>query len=93
MPGYFALRLFEARQRAGLSQLELGELCGIARPNVSRLESGRHPVSEATLEQVAEGLGISMGELCSEAESPPSSGATFNNQLSNTEKNTRQRDR
>jgi transcriptional regulator with XRE-family HTH domain len=65
MSGYFAERIRAARVAAGLSQGALAELAGMTQGNVSRLESGRHHVSEGTLELIASALGLTMAELVS----------------------------
>ena len=52
-----------ARERAGMSQGDLAERSGLARPNVARLESGRHLPSLATLRRVAESLGVTLAAL------------------------------
>lgn len=52
-----------ARERAGLTGTELAERCGIQRPNLSRLESGKHAPSLETLERIAESLNVPVARL------------------------------
>lgn len=40
-------KLAEARKRRGLTQEELAEILGIARPNLSRIEQGKHLSADA----------------------------------------------
>lgn len=58
------LRLRAARLGAKVSQFELSLRSGIAQPHLSRVESGLHPrVSVATVERIADALGISPRDL------------------------------
>lgn len=52
-----------ARQGPGWTLDELAQRTGIQRPNLSRLEAGKHLPSLETLERVAEALGIRLAEL------------------------------
>jgi len=47
-----------ARSVAELTQGELAEKCGIAVPNISRLEAGTHLPSVATLKRVSDALEV-----------------------------------
>jgi transcriptional regulator with XRE-family HTH domain len=58
-----AERVRFARTKAGLSQETLAKRAGIARPNVARLEAGRHLPSLSTLRRVADALGIALAFL------------------------------
>mgnify|MGYP002530743506 CR=1 FL=1 len=49
--------LVSARKSAGLTQEQLSELTGIARPNIARLESGKYPPNIVSLERIAKALG------------------------------------
>ncbi|MFN7155210.1 MAG: helix-turn-helix domain-containing protein [Acidovorax sp.] len=51
-------RIAEARQKAGLSQAELGEHTGIAQTQISRYESGRAVPRRASLMRLAEALKV-----------------------------------
>jgi transcriptional regulator with XRE-family HTH domain len=52
-----------AREAAGLTQAELGERSGMVAPVVTRLESGSHFPSLASLLKVADALEVEPGEL------------------------------
>jgi transcriptional regulator with XRE-family HTH domain len=54
--------LFE-RARARLSQAELAQRSGVARPTISRIENGTGDVSVGTLDRLAAVLGISVARL------------------------------
>lgn len=58
----FALRLAQARERAGLSQKQLGILAGldptVASPRINQYERGKHEPKLETAKQLAEVLGI-----------------------------------
>ncbi len=58
-----AQRVREARERQGLTQEALAEKTGIARPNVVRLEQGRHLPTISTLQKVARALGLNVTTL------------------------------
>ncbi|MCR6627671.1 helix-turn-helix domain-containing protein [Pseudoxanthomonas mexicana] len=58
----FAIRLAQARERAGLSQKQLGILAGfdpsVASPRINQYERGRHEPQLKTAKQLAEVLGV-----------------------------------
>lgn len=58
----FAIRLAQARERAGFSQKQLGILAGldpsVASPRINQYERGRHEPQLKTAKQLAEVLGI-----------------------------------
>lgn len=58
----FALRLAQARERAGLSQTQLGVLAGldpaVASPRINQYERGKHEPQLKTAKRLAEVLGI-----------------------------------
>jgi len=56
-------RLKHARQKAGLTQAKLAALTGIQRPNIARIESGRHRPSLDTIDRIAQALGMSVADL------------------------------
>jgi len=56
-------RVRELREAKGLSVNDLAIKAGMKRPNLSRLEHGRHQPSLDTLERIAESLGISVALL------------------------------
>jgi transcriptional regulator with XRE-family HTH domain len=60
------------RYRRGLTQVELGELCGIAQGRISDLETGRHIPQLPTMIRVAGALGVEVPELFVEPNGHPS---------------------
>jgi transcriptional regulator with XRE-family HTH domain len=60
---HVAARIRAERQAAGYSQTRLGELTGIQRPIITRLESGKHTPTLETLDRVAVALGVSLATL------------------------------
>lgn len=52
-------RLRELRLKAGLTQAELARRTGIHRPNIARVEAGRHTPSLETLARIANAIGVS----------------------------------
>ena len=56
-------RIRELRQRNGLTTYELAKRSGILRPNISRIESGRHVPNVDTLDRLARALGVPPAEL------------------------------
>lgn len=61
-PTVFALRLAQARERAGLSQTQLGILAGldpsVASPRINQYERGKHEPQLKTAKKLADVLGI-----------------------------------
>jgi len=53
-------RLREFRQAKGLSQEQLGELCGLHRTYIGSLERGEKNVTVVTLSRIACALGVPM---------------------------------
>lgn len=51
------------RERQGLRQEDLAEKAGIKRPNIARLEKGKHLTSVSTLQKIAHALSIDMSRL------------------------------
>lgn len=51
-------RLKHLREAAGLTQAELARRTGIHRPNIARVEAGRHTPSLETLTRLAEAMGV-----------------------------------
>ena len=51
-------RLRELRLAAGLTQAELARRTGIHRPNIARVEAGRHTPSLETLARLASAIGV-----------------------------------
>ena len=56
-------RIRAARKRAGLTQKELGEQCGIAEPTIRRYELGKLNPKIETLKKIAKPLGVRWYEL------------------------------
>lgn len=59
-------RLREHRESARMTQTRLGELTGIVRPNIARIESGRNALTLETIERVCRALGVEPAELLGE---------------------------
>ncbi|GHA76575.1 helix-turn-helix domain-containing protein [Cognatilysobacter bugurensis] len=61
-PSLFARRLRQARERAALSQYELGLRAGldasVAGPRINQYENGVHEPRQQTAQQIADALGI-----------------------------------
>ncbi|HWB69581.1 MAG TPA: helix-turn-helix transcriptional regulator [Solirubrobacterales bacterium] len=60
----FALNLRRARQRKGISQEELGFLCGLHRTEISLLERGGREPRLGTIVKLAGALETSADALC-----------------------------
>lgn len=54
---FFSKLIHSARERAGLSQRELGARANVVQPAVNAWEKGDRPITETTLEKVARALG------------------------------------
>ena len=67
-------RIRELREKKGLSQEELAEMCHLHRTYVGLIERGRRNLSLATIEVVAGALGVSIAELFSGLDVPTSAG-------------------
>jgi len=63
-----ARRIVAARQRAGLSQADLGAASGIHAETVSRIERGMLGMRVSSLLAIASALGVSVSELVGELE-------------------------
>jgi len=53
---YVSRRIVEKRSAAGITQAELAKKSGLPQSHISRLESGKHSPSRATLEKIATAL-------------------------------------
>ncbi|MGB8329215.1 MAG: helix-turn-helix domain-containing protein [Polyangiales bacterium] len=62
-------RLRELRLAAGLTQAELARRTGIHRPNIARVEAGRHTPSLETLARIANAIGVSTTHVLLSSES------------------------
>lgn len=56
-------RVREVREQKGLTSYELARRAGIARPNISRIERGKHVTSVEILGRLGRALGVSPGHL------------------------------
>lgn len=61
-----AQRVRGARERRGLTQEGLAKISGIARPNIVRLEQGRHLPMLSTLQKIAVALKLDVNSLVAE---------------------------
>lgn len=50
-------RIQELRKEAGMTQTQLAEKCGMAQPNIARIEAGTYATSLDVLSRIAEALG------------------------------------
>lgn len=57
---WISLRIREARDAAGLTQVELAERSGLPQSHISRLEQGKHSPSGKTLGKIASALGLKL---------------------------------
>lgn len=56
-----AARVFkQARREMGFTQQEIAEASGVKRPNIARLESGKHSPTIDMLQRVAQSMGMDM---------------------------------
>lgn len=56
-------RIHEARKRAGLTQVQVAEACGISQQRISNWEHGRAVPRDRTRPILARVLGVSVNEL------------------------------
>jgi len=66
-----AHRIREAREAHGLRQEDLAKMSGIARPNIVRIEHGRHVPTFTTLKKIADALRLDMNLLTAQPEVTP----------------------
>jgi DNA-binding XRE family transcriptional regulator len=64
--GTLGERLRKLRLAAGLTQAELARRTGIHRPNIARVEAGRHTPSLETLNRLASAIGVPTARVLSE---------------------------
>lgn len=50
-------RIQELRKEAGMTQTQLAEKCGMAQPNIARIEAGTYATSLDVLSRIADALG------------------------------------
>ena len=65
------LRIKAHRHAAGLSQEALGELTGMHRVSINRIENGGHDISFTTLVAFADALNVTVQELTGDQLPPP----------------------
>ncbi len=65
MPIFDQIYLREWRKAKGLTLTQLGHLAGVDHGNLSKLERGIFPYSQAVLEKLADALGVSPAMLLS----------------------------
>ncbi|HEY4018321.1 MAG TPA: XRE family transcriptional regulator [Pseudonocardiaceae bacterium] len=63
-------RIAAARRKRGLTGTQLGEVIGLRKDQISKLESGRRGVDITELVILAEALGVTMGYVLGEPERP-----------------------
>lgn len=56
-------RISEIRKEQGLTQVELGFLCDIEKPNMNRIEQGNTNPTVLTLRKIYKELGIDLDEI------------------------------
>jgi ribosome-binding protein aMBF1 (putative translation factor) len=66
---YVGGRIKQARECAGLTQIELSEKAGLPQSHISRLENGQHNPSFSTLDKISKALDIPISQLDPSAES------------------------
>lgn len=74
----FSESLKQARQAAGMSQLQLSEKSGISQQAISKLEKGKSSPSEYTMKQLAQALRVPLADLIEENKKSPLS---YDNEL------------
>ena len=68
---HFGPRLKELREKAGLTQKEVGEKVGVSTNTVARLERGENTPSWPTVVALAQALGVSCEDFMKEPEPQP----------------------
>ena len=63
MPSYTGDMIRKYRKEKGLTQKQLGELCGIADSNIRKYESGKQNPKIETLQKIADALNIDINKL------------------------------
>jgi transcriptional regulator with XRE-family HTH domain len=63
-------RIAQVRKSAGLNQADVAAAVGLARSSIANIESGRQRPPMHTYLLIAQGFGVSLGELVGEAELP-----------------------
>jgi transcriptional regulator with XRE-family HTH domain len=68
---YVGERVREEREGAGMSQMDMEHFTGIKRPNIARIESGKHMPSLYVLERIAITLGVPVSTFVQGAPTTP----------------------
>lgn len=68
MTGGFPQRLRELRERKGIKQSVLAELCGLSKNMVARYERGEKAPTSESLGRLAAFFGVTMDELWGQGE-------------------------
>jgi transcriptional regulator with XRE-family HTH domain len=63
-----ALRIRELREAKGLTQLQLGEMAGLSRSQLSEIETETKPANTLRLASIARALGVHLDELFEESQ-------------------------
>ncbi len=63
MPSYTGDMIRKYRKEKGLTQKQLGELCGIADSNIRKYENGKQNPKIETLQKIADALNIDINKL------------------------------
>ena len=58
-----ATMIKKIRKEKGLTQKQLGDLCGIADSNIRKYENGKQFPKMETLQKIADALGVNLGDL------------------------------
>ena len=66
-----ATMIKKIRKEKGLTQKQLGDLCGIADSNIRKYENGKQFPKMETLQKIANALGVNLLELIDEFANPP----------------------
>jgi DNA-binding transcriptional regulator YiaG len=61
--GFVSKRIHSLRKKAGLTQMQLAERCGLPQSHISRLERGEHSPSNKSIRAIATALGVHPKEL------------------------------
>lgn len=67
---YVGSRVREEREGAGMSQLDLERFTGIKRPNIARIERGKHMPTLYVLERIAMALALPVSTFVQGAPAP-----------------------
>ncbi len=70
-PQVLGKRIRDLRKQTGLTQQELATRAGLHRPNLARVENGRHHPNSDTLTRIAAGLGVPLAALSQTSQASP----------------------